>query len=47
MKIPFVDLKAQYYLMKNQIDEAISCVIEDSAFIGGKYAKAFEENFAN
>ncbi len=47
MKIPFVDLKAQYYLIKQEIDEAISNVIQDSAFIGGKYAKAFEQSFAN
>ncbi len=47
MKIPFVDLKAQYYPIKEEIDLAISNVIQDSAFIGGKYAKVFEENFAN
>jgi len=47
MKIPFVDLKAQYYSIKKEIDRAISDVIEASAFIGGKYAKAFEKNFAN
>ena len=47
MKIPFVDLKAQYFSIKQEIDEAISNVIQDSAFIGGKYAKAFEEDFAN
>ncbi len=47
MKIPFVDLKAQYYSIKEEIDQAISNVIQDSAFIGGKYAKTFEENFAS
>ena len=47
MKIPFVDLKAQYYSIKEEIDNAISCVIQDSAFIGGKYAKAFEQSFAD
>lgn len=47
MKIPFVDLKAQYYSIKEEIDQAISDVIQDSAFIGGKYIKAFEENFAD
>ena len=34
MKIPFVDLKAQYYSIKEEIDQAISNVIQDSAFIG-------------
>ena len=47
MKISFVDLKAQYYSIKEEIDQAISNVIQDSAFIGGKYAKVFEKNFAN
>jgi len=47
MKIPFVDLKAQYLSIKEEIDQAISNVIHDSAFIGGKYTKIFEENFAN
>lgn len=47
MKIPFVDLKAQYYSIKEEIDQAISDVIEASAFIGGKYPKIFEKNFAN
>ena len=47
MKIPFVDLKVQYYSIKEEIDQAISNVIQDSAFIGGKYTKAFEESFAD
>lgn len=47
MKIPFVDLKAQYYSIKEEIDKAISNVIQDSVFIGGKYAKIFEQDFAN
>ncbi len=47
MQVPFVDLKAQYYSIKAKIDQAISNVIQDSAFIGGKYAKVFEDNFAN
>ncbi len=47
MEIPFVDLKAQYFSIKEEIDQAISNVIQESAFIGGKYAKAFEQNFAD
>jgi len=47
MKILFVDLKAQYVSIKEEIDLAISNVIQDSAFIGGKYAKTLEGNFAN
>ncbi|MCK4827820.1 DegT/DnrJ/EryC1/StrS family aminotransferase [bacterium] len=47
MKIPFVDLLAQYKSIKEEIDQAISDVIHDSAFIGGKYLKTFEQNYAN
>ena len=46
MEIPFVDLKAQYESIKEEMDQAISNVILDSAFVGGKYKKAFEQNFA-
>jgi dTDP-4-amino-4,6-dideoxygalactose transaminase len=47
MKIPFVDLQAQYYSIKKEIDNAIQSVILDSAFIGGKYLRSFEQNLAN
>lgn len=46
MQVPFVDLKAQYMAIKNEIDQAISSVIYDSAYIGGKYVRQFEEKFA-
>jgi dTDP-4-amino-4,6-dideoxygalactose transaminase len=46
MKIPLVDLKAQYERIKDEIDAAIQEVISTSAFIGGSYVKAFEEAFA-
>lgn len=46
MKIPFVDLKAQYQSIKPEIDEAISKVISETAFIGGKYVKEFEQLFS-
>jgi dTDP-4-amino-4,6-dideoxygalactose transaminase len=46
MNIPFVDLTAQYNSIKNNIDDAIANVIGDTAFIGGKYVKEFEKNFA-
>lgn len=46
MEIPFVDLKAQYNSIKNEVDQAISDVISKTAFIGGTYAKSFEGNFA-
>jgi dTDP-4-amino-4,6-dideoxygalactose transaminase len=46
MKIPFVDLRAQYESIKQAIDTAIKSVIEETAFIGGKYVKSFEQDFA-
>ncbi len=46
MNVPFVDLKAQYQAIKPQIDAAIQAVINETAFIGGKYVEAFERNFA-
>jgi dTDP-4-amino-4,6-dideoxygalactose transaminase len=46
MKVPFVDLKAQYNNIKVEIDTAIANVITETAFIGGKYVEDFEMNFA-
>ena len=46
MQVPFVDLHAQYQSIKPQIDSAIENVIRDTAFIGGKYVKAFEQQFS-
>jgi dTDP-4-amino-4,6-dideoxygalactose transaminase len=46
MKIPFVDLKAQYQSIKAEIDTAIENVISETAFIGGKYVEEFERKFA-
>src|SRR5712675_788739 len=47
MQIPLVDLKAQYAAIKSEIDQAISQVLADTAFIAGKYAKIFEQEFAS
>lgn len=46
MKIPFVDLKAQYRSIKGEIGSAINNVLEETAFIGGKYVRDFEATFA-
>jgi dTDP-4-amino-4,6-dideoxygalactose transaminase len=47
MRVPFVDLNAQYKSIKTDIDRAIEAVIGETAFIGGKYVKAFESDFAS
>lgn len=46
MQIPFVDLKSQYESIKEKINNAISTVISQTAFIGGSHVKNFEEAFA-
>lgn len=46
MRIPFVDLFAQYKSIQSDIDKAIATVISESSFIGGKPVKEFEEKFA-
>jgi len=45
--IKFLDLKQQYKSIKTEIDDAIASVIDDSAFVGGKYVQAFESAFAD
>jgi dTDP-4-amino-4,6-dideoxygalactose transaminase len=46
MKIPFVDLHAQYLTIKHEIDRAIAEVIAQSAYIRGPHVDAFEEAWA-
>ena len=46
MKIPFVDLHAQYLSIKDEIDEAIAKVIAESAYIRGRQVEAFEQAWA-
>ena len=43
MKIPFVDLYAQYLSIKEEIDKAIAEVIAESAYIRGPHVDAFEQ----
>lgn len=44
--VPLVDLRKQYEEIWHEINAAIMSVIHDTAFIGGKYVKGFEEAFA-
>jgi len=46
MKIPFVDLNTQYKSIKNEIDSAIQKVIDETAFIKGKYVELFEKKYS-
>ena len=44
--VPFVDLRAQYRAIKEEIDEAVARVINSAAFILGPEVERFEEEFA-
>lgn len=46
MKVPFVDLKAEYEEIREEVDIAIHSIIEKSHFILGPEVEAFEESFA-
>ena len=46
MKVPFLDLKAQYASIKEDIDDAIEQVIDSCAFAGGPFVEKFEDEFA-
>ncbi|HLD34231.1 MAG TPA: DegT/DnrJ/EryC1/StrS family aminotransferase, partial [Patescibacteria group bacterium] len=46
MAVPLIDLKAQYRTIKNEIDAAISGVVDAGAFIMGPDVKALEEEIA-
>lgn len=46
MNVPFVDLKADYLEIRDEVDAAIRDVIENSQFIRGPRLEAFEREFA-
>ena len=46
MKVPFLDLHAAYLELKNEIDGAISRVLNSGNYILGSEVEAFEQEFA-
>ena len=46
VKVPFVDLQAQYKQIKSEVDAAMARVIDDAAFVLGREVEAFEAAFA-
>jgi dTDP-4-amino-4,6-dideoxygalactose transaminase len=46
-RVPFVDLRAQYAAIRDEIDGALHAVIERGAFILGEEVAAFERAFAS
>ncbi|WP_249152982.1 DegT/DnrJ/EryC1/StrS aminotransferase family protein [Bradyrhizobium sp. AUGA SZCCT0240] len=47
MHIPFVDLKAQYETLKDEVADAIRGVLDSAQFIGGEAVASFERDFAS
>ena len=45
--VPFVDLKAQYQTIRDEIDAAVDAVFESTQFILGEAVETFERSFAN
>ncbi len=46
VKVPYLDLKAQYQSIKPEIDAAISRVLDSCQFVLGSEVAEFEQNFA-
>jgi dTDP-4-amino-4,6-dideoxygalactose transaminase len=46
MKVPFVDLKAQYTVIRAEIEPAMAEVLESAHFVGGPVLERFEREFA-
>jgi len=47
MNIPFLDLKAQYASIKEEVNPAILNVLENTAYVLGKPVSEFEQSFAS
>src|SRR5260370_34834362 len=46
MTIPFLDVKAAYFELKNELDNAYHKIMESGSYILGDEVRAFEEEFA-
>jgi dTDP-4-amino-4,6-dideoxygalactose transaminase len=46
MQVPFLDLKAQYLSIKDEIQAALNAVLDQTAFAGGPFVAQFEKEFA-
>ena len=46
MKVPFLDLKAQFRVIKNEVESSLQEVMENTAFASGPFVQKFEEEFA-
>ena len=46
LRVPFVDLKAQYHLLKDEMDRSVIEVLEGGGFVLGEQLEQFESQFA-
>jgi dTDP-4-amino-4,6-dideoxygalactose transaminase len=46
MNVPFLDLRAQYHALQSTLDRAWRNVVDESAFIRGKFVADFESEFS-
>ena len=46
MKVPFLDLRAAYFELKPEIDDAVARVLNSGWYIGGEEVEAFETEWA-
>ena len=46
-KVPFVDLKAQYQSLRNEMNATVLEVLESAQFVGGPWLDRFEKAFAS
>lgn len=46
MQVPFLDLKAQYQSIREEVAEALQAVLDKTAFAGGPFVNEFENAFA-
>jgi len=47
MKVPFLDLQAQYESIRDEIGTALQQVLDKTAFAGGPFVEKFEKEFAS
>lgn len=47
MRVPFLDLQAQYLEIKPEVDTRLDGFLKAGSYIGGAYLKNFEENFSS
>jgi dTDP-4-amino-4,6-dideoxygalactose transaminase len=46
MNVPFVDLKAQFASIRDEVVETVDRVLISGLFVGGKWVEQFEDDFA-